>query len=105
MSLTNALGWLTVDWSKPHASTTFAMFSVFILAGYFVLWFYWKGRNWARVLVLLTSLLCLYNVRYFLRAGIIERTLIGAEALLAVFLLFWLNSHSVKLFFCATDAV
>jgi len=102
MSLTNALGWLIVDWSNPHAATTFWLFTIFILAGYFVIWFYWRGRNWARILVLLTSLLCLYNLRYFLRGGSIERVMIGSEAVLAVFLLFWLNSRNVKSFFRAS---
>ena len=99
MSLTNALGWLLIDWSKPHAAMTFSLFTVFILVGYIVIWFYWKGRNWARILVLLTSLLCLYNLRYLFRGGIIERVMIAAEAVLAVFLLFWLNSPNVKSFF------
>jgi len=102
MSLTNALGWLIVDWSKPHAATTFWLFTILILVGYLVIWFYWKGRNWARILVLLTSLLCLYNLRYFLRGGIIEQVMIGSEAVLAVFLLFWLNSRNVKSFFRAS---
>ena len=99
MSLTNALGWLFVDWSKPHAATTFTLFTVFILIGYLVIWFYWKGRNWARILVLLTSLLCLYNLHYLHRAGMVERITIAAEAVLGLFLLFWLNSHSVKTFY------
>lgn len=99
MSLTNALGWFIVDWSNPHATLTFCLFTIPILIGYFVIWFYWKGRNWARILVLLTSLLCLYNLRHFFRGGIIERVMIGSEAALAVFLLFWLNSPDVKSFF------
>ena len=49
----------------------FSLFTIFIVAGYVVIWFYWQGRNWARVLVLLTSLLCLYNLRYFFHSGII----------------------------------
>jgi len=101
MSLTNALGWLIVDWSKPHARATFALFTVFILVGYFVIWFYWQGHNWARILVLLTSLLCIYNLRSFSRVGTIERVMIGTEAVVAVFLLFWLNNQSVKSFFHA----
>lgn len=101
MSLMNALGWFIVDWSNPHAATTFWLFSIFILAGYLVTWFYWRGRNWARLLVLLTSLLCFYNLRYFSRRGIVERVMVGSEAVLAVFLLFWLNSRSVKSFFQA----
>lgn len=102
MSLTNALGWLIVDWSKPNASAVFAMFTVFIAVGYVVIWFYWRGHNWARILVLMTSLLCLYNLRYFLQSGIVMQVMIGTEALLALFLLFWLNGQSVKSHFRAS---
>jgi len=101
MSLTNALGWFIVDWSNRHAATTFSLFTIFIFVGYLVIWFYWRGGNWARLLVLLTSLLCLYNLRYFFRSGIIERVMVGSEALLAIFLLFWLNTRSVRSFFQA----
>ena len=104
MSLTNALGWLIVDWSKPDAVMVFSLFTAFIVVGYVVIWFYWKGQNWARVLILLTSLLCLYNLRYFLHSGIIKKTMIGAEALIAVFLLFWLNSQPVKSYFRVSKA-
>jgi hypothetical protein len=50
----------------------------------------------------LTSLLCLYNLRFIFRVGFRERTMIAAEAALAVFLLWWLNSGSVKSFFRAS---
>jgi hypothetical protein len=49
MSVTNAMGWLIIDWSKSNASTTFVLFTIFILVGYLVIWFYWKGQNWARI--------------------------------------------------------
>jgi hypothetical protein len=104
MSLTNALGWLTVDWSKPNAAVVFVLFTGFIVAGYVVIWFYWKGHNWARILVLLTSLLCLYNLRYFLRSGTVQQVMIGSEAILAIFLLFWLNKKPVKSFFGVSPA-
>ena len=99
MSIMNAMGWAIIDWSKPNAAATFVVFTVLIVIGYFVIWFYWKGKNWARILVLLGSLLSIYNVRYFARSGITERVMIGAEAVLGLFLLFWLNIHSVKTFF------
>jgi hypothetical protein len=80
----------------------FVVFTIFILLGYLVIWSYWNGRNWARILVLLTSLLCLYNLRFIFRVGFTERIMIGAEAVLAVFLLLWLNSGGVKSFFRAS---
>jgi len=103
MSFTNALGWFIVDWSRPYAVTTFCLFTIFIMVGYFVIWFYWEGHNWARVLVLLTSLLCLYNLRYFSRGRIATRVMIGSEAALAVFLLIWLNTPPVRSFFRAPE--
>jgi hypothetical protein len=73
------------------------------MIGYFVIWLYWEGHNWARILILLTSVLCLYNLRYFSHARIAVRFMIGSEALLAVFLLFWLNTPKVKSFFHAAE--
>jgi hypothetical protein len=99
MAVTNAMGWAIIDWSKPHAATVFVVFTIFIVSGYFVIWFYWKGRNWARILVLLMSLLSIYNLRHFARSGTTERVMIGVEAVLATFLLFWLNTRGVKAFF------
>jgi hypothetical protein len=100
MSITNAMGWTIIDWSKPHAGAIFVIFTVTIAIGYVVIWFYWKGENWARTLVLLTSLLCLYNLRHWNHGGIAERLMIGAEAILAIVLLYWLNTQRVKVFFC-----
>lgn len=99
MSITNAMGWAIIDWSKPRAHTIFVIFTVFIAIGYVVIWFYWKGRNWARILVLLTSLLCLYNLRHWNHGGTAERLMSGTEAILAIFLLYWLNTKSVRVFF------
>jgi hypothetical protein len=78
MSITNAMGWAIIDWSKPNARIIFVLFTVTIAINYLVIWFYWKGRNWARILVLLTSLLCLYNLRHWNHGGIAERIMIGA---------------------------
>jgi hypothetical protein len=99
MAITNAMGWGIIDWSRADARLTFAIFTSFILVGYVVIWFFWNGRNWARILVLLTSILCLYNLRYWSRGGLLERVMIGAEAVTAVFLLYWLNTSKIRAFF------
>ena len=103
MSFTNASGWFIVDWSRPYAVTTFCLITIFIMVGYFVIWFYWEGHNWARIVVLLTSVVCLYNLRYFSHGRIAVRLMIGSEALLAMFLLFWLNTPNVRSFFRAPE--
>src|ERR1700722_10072680 len=99
MAITNAMGWGIIDWSRSGARLTFVIFTSFIFVGYVVLWFFWKGRNWARILVLLTSILCLYKLRYWSRGGLLERVMIGAEAATAVFLLCWLNIRKIQAFF------
>ena len=99
MSITNAMGWAIIDWSKPGARSVFVTFTVLIAIGYVFIWFYWQGKNWARILVLLTSLLCVYNLRQWNHVGIVERLMIGSEAVLAIFLLYWLNTPEVRAYF------
>ena len=65
MVICNAMGWIIIDYSKPHARFTFVIFTALIAIGYVVLWFYWNGRNWARVLVLLNSVVTIFNLRYW----------------------------------------
>jgi hypothetical protein len=63
MALCNSMGWFIIDYTAPHARGTFIIFTVLILAGYLVLWGYWRGRNWARILVLITSVVTILNMR------------------------------------------
>jgi hypothetical protein len=63
MAVCNAMGWLIINYSAPHARGVFIIFTVLILIGYAVLWAYWSGKNWARVLVLVTSVLTVFNLR------------------------------------------
>lgn len=104
MSITNAMGWAIIDWTKPNAWITFIVFTIFIAIGYIVIWFYWKGKNWARILVLLGCVLSLSNLFYWSRTGLIERAMIVLEVLLGIFLLYWLNTQKVKAFFSVRKA-
>jgi hypothetical protein len=70
-----------------------------ITIGYIVIWFYWRGRNWVRILVLLNSFLCLYNLRYGSPPGVARHIMIAVEAALAIFLVCWLNTRAVKEYF------
>jgi len=99
MSITNAMGWAIIDWSMPKAQILFIIFTISIFIGYIVIWFYWKGRNWARILVLPASLISLYNLRDWNHGGAMARIMIGTEAILAVFLLYWLNTRPIRAFF------
>ena len=107
MAILNILGY-AILWEPAAHKTRFAVFffitifTLTIAAGYVVLWFYWKGKNWARILVLLNCFLCFYNVHdlhFVLRVNPVEKVMLMGEAVLAVFLLYWLNTQEAKAYF------
>jgi hypothetical protein len=38
------------------------MVATVVLVGYSVVWYYWRGRNWARILVIVTSISAIGNL-------------------------------------------
>jgi len=82
-----------------HAVTGFALISALIFAGYFVRFFYWQGRNWARILVILDLIVALYGLRYVPRYGALQQAIIVGDALLGAYLIYWLNTGAVRDFF------
>jgi ABC-type proline/glycine betaine transport system permease subunit len=105
MALFNAMGWLIIDYSAPHARGTFFIFTVLILVGYLVLWAYWSGRNWARMLVLITSVVTIFNLRGWNSHSatllkIPNRVMLAAAFVLGIFLLVWAQyTPSARAFF------
>lgn len=103
MAACNALGWLVIDYRAAHVIGTFIAFTFLIVIGYLVLWAYWRGQNWARILVLLTSVLTVFNLRSWNASASVLKTpnriMLTSEFILGIFLLFWLNTPSVRAFF------
>ena len=67
-----------------------------------VLVFYWKGRNWARILVLLQSFSCLYSLlklRLYWQVSHFGSAEVVLNALLAIFLLWYLFQPEVRAWF------
>jgi len=78
----------------------YVILTVLVVLSYFVLWFYWHGKNWARILILLASLVCFYNLSLLTSAKSgIERSMLVGDATLAAFLVYWLNTSEAKAFF------
>jgi hypothetical protein len=75
------------------------VYSALAAASFVVIWFFWKGRNWARWLVLATSLLALLNLLWFWPAGLLARCLLISEGLIGAWLLLWLNTAAARRFF------
>ena len=99
MAVGNVLGFTLIDWTNNIAS---AVGTAVIAVSFVVLWFYWQGRNWARWLVLLTSIEALANLTALRSGSIYLIAVIIAEAALAIFLLYWLNTRAVRAFFASS---
>lgn len=66
-----------------------------------VTYFYWRGKNWARVLVLIFSILAIGGIWMIdiPNDGYFGAAIMLAEAALGAFLLYWLNTTSMRQFF------
>jgi hypothetical protein len=104
MALCNAMPWVTIDYGRPHVLQRFVIFTAVICTGYFVIWFYWKGRNWARIGVLLFSFGAIINLFVWNKLGPLllptpTHILLAARAILGVALVCYLNTRPVLEFF------
>ena len=113
MCVTNFLGFFLVNWTPQPGHHPLGLFIIYILricTGYLVLWYFWQRRNWARWLVQITSLLALWNL-WALRKptppqyqSLVRVPMVAAEALIAIFLLYYLNTASVRAWFVSDAA-
>src|ERR1700731_2738360 len=95
----NLTAFVNLNWD--HRSVVVATLLI-VLVSYFLLWFFWKGRNWARLLFLFLSVVAVLDLLTLVRppgnvvlydAGVI------AWALLGLFFLYWLNREDVREWF------
>lgn len=100
----NIAGFLFVDPQLAPIEMQYAIFGVIIAASYLVLWYYWMGKNWARILVLLGGGLAVVNLLGFSSASFWEGALIIVEAIFGIFMLWWLNTKSIKAYFKDSSA-
>jgi hypothetical protein len=94
-------------WSRPPGVSTsvfYVAYGACVLSALVVLWHFWNGKNWARWLVLATSVLALLNLSLLGEVTVAEKVLIVAEGLLALWLLYWLNTRAVRAFYRKTEA-
>jgi hypothetical protein len=105
MAVLNLGGFVGIPWDRPGVV---AMVATIVLVGYSVLWYYWRGRNWARILVIVTSSLAIGNLLVTIvlfavdrmdRSSVLYHCVILANAALGAFLVYWLNRKDVRLWF------
>lgn len=82
--------------------------SIVILWGYVAIWYYWRGKNWARIFVMFTSVLTLIDllitvVLFVLHlsysASVPYYLVIVANGVLGSYLLYLLNTKDVRIWF------
>lgn len=99
MGILNITGLIFFDSSSKYLGFEIFLFTVVLAISYLVLWYYWQGNNWARILVMLSSILCLINLFTFRKYSLEKASILVAEAVLGLFLLWWLNTETVKTYF------
>ena len=82
-------------------SLLFFMAAYGLLAGisFVILFFFWRRHNWARWLVLATSVLALLNLLLLPSLNPVAQGLVVIEALFGAWLLYWLNTKQVAAIF------
>ena len=89
---------LPLVWAPARLVEVFIT-SLIIGLSYVVLWHYWKGKNWARIVVLIGSVMALLNLVALPSASTLQMGALVLRALLGGFLLVWLNRSPVREFF------
>jgi hypothetical protein len=68
------------------------------------IWFFWRGHNWARWVVLVTAVVAVLNLGFLPSSNQVQQLFLVLEALLGVWLLYWLNTAELKRFFKPVSA-
>jgi hypothetical protein len=93
----NTLAYWTI---MPGTPGLVAAQVILISVGYLGLWFYWKGRNWSRWLVMIWSVVAIWTLQDWHRwSGLAVHGMITVDAILGCFLLYWLNTKAVRQYF------
>jgi len=98
MGILNLTCFLSPQRAPYFATTLWAEFLVAV-AGYLILWFFWKGQNCARISVLVVSVLSVINLVTLIHPSgnvALYDSIAIAWALLGFLLLRWLNLANVR---------
>jgi hypothetical protein len=91
-------------WAPPGGSLNGAVRGIVTLSYAAVLaalWFYCRGKNWARWVMLLLAGSTLYNLRHLAREDLFIQVKLVVQAGVGAYLLYWLNTRAAKSYFGA----
>jgi len=99
MVVLNPTNYLFISDDLEYRNLELIVATIIIIFGYWVLYKWWQGKNWARILVLITSVVAILNLSGVQNEILIQQILIIIQAVLGIFLLYWLNTKSVQEYF------
>jgi hypothetical protein len=103
MCATTALDYLLILRQNRESGLSILIYSLIVAACYVFLWFYLQGRNWARWIVILLCAQSLWAARSLFHqpwmAKRLESLTLASETLVAFFLIFYLSTPAVRLWF------
>lgn len=87
--------------ANPPVPGSRAIFLLIALIGFVIIRYFWKGRNWARWVVMIQAALAVLNplIEASSRIATGMYLYMMAQAAFGLFLLFWLNRPEVRAWF------
>jgi hypothetical protein len=99
LCVSNLLGFVLYDPSAGGLSAFLILYGLLASVSFVVIWYFWRGQNWARWLVLAVSVLSLLNMVFIPSVTRVGTVIMVAEAAFGGWLLYWLNTKPVALYF------
>jgi len=99
MGISNLLTFASIDYKQPIGGQLL-IFIPIVFAMFVILYFFYKGKNWARILVIIGSVLTLLLfLTIFNSKNIIETFDYIYSGILSLYLLIFLNTVAAKEYF------
>src|ERR1035441_8150503 len=93
-ALYDAIWYAVFHWTGHNTAPQIVVSTVGVALALFLLWYYWQGCNWARILLICSSFLAVGDLIYWNDADA-SRPMLGIKAVLGAFFIWWLNSKRV----------
>jgi len=98
-ALYDAVWYARFHWSGNNTIAPIVVSTLGLALAYFLLWQYWLGANWARILAILSSIVAIQDVLPWNEPNVMPKPMLGIHALFGAFLIWWLNTKRVRTFF------
>jgi hypothetical protein len=91
--------WYAVfHWTGHNSILQIAVSTAGVALSFYLLWYYWRGIAWARLLLIWCSVLAVGDLIYWNDSDV-SKAMLGIRALLGAFFIWWLNTKRIRTFF------